>query len=163
MKELLMQYAAYNMWANQKLCETVLALPAELQQQEVSSSFTSLRGTILHMWDAQSIWWQRLKLQENVLRPSDTFSGTTEEAVQAFLQQTKQWETWITNASDMQLQHVFSYYNTKREQFKQPTYQVLMHMMTHDAYHRGQLVNMLRQVGHQKIPQTDFIVWTRKK
>ena len=163
MKELLMQYAAYNLWANQKLCEVILALPAEMQQRELPSSFTSIHKTILHMWDAESIWWQRLKLQENVVRPSDTFSGTTEEAIQSLMHQCRQWETWTGSATDMVLQHVFSYYNTKREQFKQPTYQVLLHLMNHDTYHRGQLVNMLRQLGQQKIPQTDFIVWSRKK
>jgi uncharacterized damage-inducible protein DinB len=163
MKELLMQYAAYNVWANQKLCEMILSLPAEVQQRELPSSFASLHKTILHMWDAESMWWQRLKLQENVVRPSDNFSGTTDDAIQSLLQQCRQWEAWTASATDMALQHVFSYYNTKREQFKQPTYQVLLHMMNHDTYHRGQLVNMLRQLGQQKIPQTDFIVWSRKK
>lgn len=157
-----MQYAAYNLWANQKLCEVILALPSELQEQELPSSFSSIRKTILHLWDAESIWWQRIKLQENIIRPSDVFTGTTAEAIQSLLQQNRQWDAWIANATGMALQHVFSYYNTKREQFKQPTYQVLLHIMNHGTYHRGQLVNMLRQLGQQKLPMTDFIVWARR-
>jgi uncharacterized damage-inducible protein DinB len=42
-------------------------------------------------------------------------------------------------------------------------YQVVMQVMNHGTYHRGQIVNMLRQVGQQKIPGTDFILWCRKK
>jgi uncharacterized damage-inducible protein DinB len=42
-------------------------------------------------------------------------------------------------------------------------YQILLHLANHNTYHRGQLVNMLRQLGVEKIPQTDFVVWSRKK
>jgi uncharacterized damage-inducible protein DinB len=163
MKELLRQLAAYNVWASQKLCEVVSTLSPELQQKELPSSFASLLSTILHMWDAESIWWQRMKLQEVITRPSENFSGNATEAMQGLLQQSKLWEEWINAATDMGLDHVFSYQNTKREKFKQPVYQVLLHIMNHGTYHRGQLVNMLRQLSHQKIPATDFIVWSRKK
>ncbi|MGZ3844574.1 MAG: DinB family protein, partial [Flavisolibacter sp.] len=60
-------------------------------------------------------------------------------------------------------QHVFQYQNTKKEQFKQPIYQMLLHAFNHGTYHRGQLVNMLRQLGVDKIPGTDFIAWSRRK
>lgn len=163
MKELLRQLATYNVWANQKLCEVILALPPDQQAQEVCSSFTSLRSTLQHMWDAESIWWQRLKLQENVVAPGTSFSGTTQELIQGMQQQNKQWEEWVSAATEMALDHVFSYYNSKREHFKQPTYQVCLQVMTHGSYHRGQLVNILRQLGVQKIPQTDYIIWSRKK
>ena len=66
MKELLRQFAAYNTWANQRLCELVLTQPEEVLKQEVVSSFSSLYLTLLHMWDAESIWWQRIRLQEVV-------------------------------------------------------------------------------------------------
>jgi uncharacterized damage-inducible protein DinB len=163
MKELLSQCAAYTTWANQKLAEVIVTLPAELLLKELPSSFNSIHVTLLHMWDAESIWWQRMKLQENIIRPSTNFSGTTQEALQNLQAQNRQWEEWVQSATDMGLDHVFKYYNTKREHFKQPVYQVLLHIMNHGAYHRGQIVNMLRQLGQQKIPPTDFIVWSRKK
>jgi len=47
--------------------------------------------------------------------------------------------------------------------YKQPVCQMILHVFNHGTYHRGQLVNMLRQLGIEKIPQTDFIVWSRKK
>ena len=163
MKELLRQFAAYNYWANQKLFEVILALPAEQQTREVPSSFSSIHKTLLHMWDAESIWWQRMKLQEAVIPPSSNFSGTTQDIISGLQLVDRQWDEWISNATPMALDHVFSYYSLKKEHFKQPTYQVVMHVMNHNMYHRGQLVNMLRQLGVQKIPQTDYIVWSRKK
>lgn len=163
MKELLKQYAAYNIWASQRIIELLLTLPEEKQLQEVPSSFNSLLKTVLHMLDAESIWWQRMKLQERINVPSEGFAGKMQDACSALLQQSKQWEEWVINATELSIDHVFQYQNTKREVFKMPVYQMVHHVFNHGTYHRGQLVNMLRQLGIEKIPQTDFAIWTRSK
>lgn len=163
MKELLKQYAAYNIWASQKILDVIRSLPEEKHIAEVPSSFNSLMKTVLHMWDAESVWWQRMKLQDRLIIPSEIFKGNMKDAADGLLQQSKQWEEWIKNASDLAIDHVFQYQNSKREQFKQPIYQMVMHVFNHSTYHRGQLVNMLRQLGVEKIPQTDFILWGRSK
>ena len=76
MKELLKQYAAYNIWASQRIFGIILSLPEEKQITEVPSSFNSLYKTVLHMLDAENIWWQRMKLSERIIVPSENFSGT---------------------------------------------------------------------------------------
>lgn len=163
MKEILKQYAAYNHWAHQRLIELMLSLPAEKPLEEVPSSFNSLLKTILHSWDAESVWWQRVKLQERVQLPSVSFQGGFADACAALLQQARQWEEWVGNASDLTLDHVFQFYTTKKEPVKMPVFQVVMHVFNHSTYHRGQLVTMLRQLGIEKIPSTDFFNWARGK
>ncbi|HVG14053.1 MAG TPA: DinB family protein [Chitinophagaceae bacterium] len=162
MKEILQQLSAYNIWANQLLGNRITSLDTELQLKEVKSSFNSLHNTILHLWDAENIWWQRMKLQERITRPSEIFSGTTTEAISELLQQNKQWNEWISAAQEHQLLHVFQYQNMQREMFKQPLYQMLVHLFHHGSYTRGQLVNIMRQLEVDKIPSTDFIIWSRK-
>ena len=115
------------------------------------------------MLDADSIWWQRMKMNERINIPSENFNGTMKEVTDGLLQQSKLWEEWVSNASDLSLDHVFQYYNTKKEHFKMPVYQMLHHVFNHGTYHRGQLVNMLRQLDVEKIPSTDFSFWSRKK
>lgn len=163
MKDLLVQYAVYNVWANRKLLETILSLPQEKQYQQLPSSFQSLFSTVLHMWDAESAWWQRMKLRERVVMPSENFQGTMNDVCTGLMQQNQQWMEWVMQATEPALEHVFQYYNSKKEHFKNPVSQVLLHVFNHGTYHRGQLVNLLRQLGVEKIPQTDFIVWSRKK
>lgn len=163
MKELLLEYASYHAWANKRLADCISALPGELQVKEVPSSFKSLYGTLLHMWNAESIWWQRMKMQEVVTAPGEGFTGTAAELANALLQQDKTWETWIAQATPAAIAHVFYYQNTKREQFRQPVYQVLLHLFNHGTYHRGQLVNILRALNINNIPATDFIIWSRGK
>jgi uncharacterized damage-inducible protein DinB len=163
MKDLLQQFAAYNIWANQKIMEVILALPEEKQLAGVPSSFSSLYKTILHMWDAESAWWQRMKLQERIVAPSENFNGSMKDVINGLMQQSTQWLDWVSSASDIALDHVFQYQNSKKEQFKQPVYQMMLHVFNHGTYHRGQLINMLRQLGVEKLPQTDYIIWSRKK
>ena len=160
---MLLQLSAYNLWANHLLFDTISRLPEEMQHTEVTASFPTLHQTLLHLWDAESIWWQRLNLQERITQPAEGFDGTLQEATRQILLLNRQWHTWIHGATELQLQHVFLYANSKREQFKQPTFQMLLHVFNHGTYHRGQLVTGMRQLGIEKIPATDFIVWSRKK
>ena len=163
MKEVLIQLSAYHSWANQLLLDVILQLPEEKQKQEVPSSFRSLYQTVLHVWNAENIWWQRMKLQERIIGPAESFKADMKDLSNQLLQQDRQWNEWIVNAQEHMLQHVFQYQNIKGEQFKQPVFQMILHVFNHGTYHRGQLVNMLRQLGVEKIPPTDFIVWSRSK
>jgi len=163
MKELLVQFATYNVWATQKLIDAILLLPEEKHMVEIPSSFSSFYKTIFHMWDAESIWWQRMKLHEKIIRPSENFKGSMKDVSNGLLQQSNQWLEWVSQASEPAIDHVFQYHTAKSEQFKQPIYQMLLHVFNHGTYHRGQLVNMLRQLGVEKVPATDFILWSRNK
>jgi len=163
MKIILSQFSAYHLWANQQILDCIKPLPPEWKDQPLESSFKSLNLTLLHLWDAESIWWQRMKLQEQIVRPSDSFTGSFDELATALLAQNRQWNDWVLAAQKHMLDHEFIYYNSKKEKFKQPVYQVLLHLFNHGTYHRGQLVTMLRQLGVTTIPATDFIVWSRKK
>jgi uncharacterized damage-inducible protein DinB len=117
----------------------------------------------LHLWDAESIWWQRMKMLEQIYRPSESCCSDIKDVSNGLMQQGKQWHDWVINAQEHMFEHEFIYYNSKKEKHKQTVSQVLMHIFNHATYHRGQLVTILRQLGIQEIPQTDFIVWCRKK
>jgi uncharacterized damage-inducible protein DinB len=162
MKELLSQYASFNVWATQRITDAVLLLPEEKITAEIVSSFPSMYTTVLHVLDAESIWWQRLKLQEHIERPSETFAGNFAALQKKLLQQSALFSDWVNNASETQLQHVFAYMRGK-EQNKMPVCEMLLHLFNHNSFHRGQLVTMLRQNGVTKIPSTDYAEYLRSK
>jgi uncharacterized damage-inducible protein DinB len=163
MKEVFCQYATYNLWANQRLLTTALLLSEEQQKQVILSSFKSIYETFLHMWNVESVWWQRMKLQELIVQQSSVSSTTVEEISTGLLEQSRQWEEWANSATEALLTHVFAYHNSKKEYFKQPHWQMLLHLFNHETYHRGQIVTMLKQLKIDNIPPTDFIVFSRKK
>ncbi len=162
MKELLQQFAAYNIWANKILFERINKLTEEKIIQEITSSFPSLYKTAIHMWLAEEVWWQRLKLVEKIELQSETFTGSFEELTTILAKQSQQWAQWVDNANENQLTHVFAFIRNKEQQ-KMPVYQMLQHVFNHATYHRGQLVTLLRQLGEEKIPATDFSAFCRIK
>ena len=163
MKQLLQQYAAYNIWANRIITERIAQLPPDTIHREMNSSFGSIYKTVVHLMDAETIWWHRLKLQEHVEWPGKNFDGKFEELSQQLLFLSRQWNDWIQHSNEINLGHVFGYQNSKKEYFKQPVYEMLLHLFNHQTFHRGQLVTMMRQNGIEKIPATDFIVFSRTK
>ena len=163
MKKILAQYAAYNIWANQRMTDCISNLSDEQINKEINSSFKSIYATLLHMLDAENIWWQRIKLQEQIDVPSLNFKGSVLELASSLMKQSKQWKEWVDLVTDAALEHEFIYRNTKKEQFKQPVCEVLLHLFNHQSYHRGQLITMFRQVGLEQVPNTDLIAFLRKK
>ena len=163
MKEMLQQYAAYNLWAHQKLTHAILLMDENLHREKVSSSFTSLYATVLHLWNAESNWWQRMKLLEHIEDPGATFNGSMKEAIDGLLNQSALWSAFVQGASELKLHHVIEYKWSHKEAIKQPLYQVIFHVFNHSTYHRGQLVTMMRNLGVTKIPKTDFMEWCLKK
>ena len=163
MKKMLAHYAAYNLWANNRLIEVINNLTDEQVDREIMSSFSSIRKTVLHLWDVENIWWQRMKLVEVQTWQSDNYTGSLMELNNNLLAQSKHWKEWIDIATEAALEHEFIYRNSKKDQFKQPVYEMLLHLFNHQSYHRGQLVTMLRQVDEKNIPNTDLISFLRKK
>jgi len=161
MKQLLQQYAAYNVWANKRIIETAGLLTEEQVHKEMVCSFPSVYKTVLHLMEVENVWWERLQLHEKATPPG-WFTGSFEELTKKWMMLSQQWSSWVENASDVKINHVFAWYNFKKEHFKRPVYEMLMHLFNHQTFHRGQLVGMFRQLGLEKIPSTDFIVFCRK-
>jgi uncharacterized damage-inducible protein DinB len=162
MKELLQQYAAYNIWATKLLTDRISKLSEDEINKEIISSFPSIYKTLQHIWLAEEVWWKRLKLTENIVLDSAAFTGSFSEMTDILARQSKQYKDWIDAANENQLTHVFAFVRNK-EQHKMPVYQMLHHVFNHATYHRGQLVTMLNQLGADKIPGTDFSTFSRMK
>lgn len=156
MKESLLQYANYNLWANGRMIDSLLKLSPEQLDMDINSSFNTIRKTVLHCLGAEYIWLQRLQLAEQPVWIGDELDKPFDIACTQWQQASKDLLEFINaQFDDKALQHVIQYYR-KKQPFKLQVWQVLHHVFNHNTYHRGQLVTMLRQAGVNKIPGTDF-------
>ena len=80
MKELLIQYANYNIWANKRIIDSLLKLTPEQLDKPIESSFSSIRKTAYHSWGAEDVWWQRIQLIENWRYVGNDLDTPIEEA-----------------------------------------------------------------------------------
>ena len=161
MKQLLNSFTQYEYWANDRLLPVVFSLTEAQQQETIVSSFPSIYKTLLHIWDANTIWWQRLQKAEQIIVPSLTFHPNSQDIEKGLLQTNQKWIDWVQSASDEDLHAILPYKNIKGDSFAQPVKEIVLHISNHGSYHRGQVVTMLRQIGVEKIPQLDYILFAR--
>lgn len=162
MKQILQQLAAYNRWANHRLTESILQMDEHLHQQHVPSSFPNLYANILHMWDVESIWRQRIHGHEKIMVPSQHFNPSMREAVNGLLNESSQWIEQINNMDEEALYLTVAYNSLKGEEFAQPMHELVLHLFNHQTYHRGQLVTIMRILGVTQVPATDLVVFQRQ-
>jgi uncharacterized damage-inducible protein DinB len=164
MKEILVQYTKYNVWANKLLIAILATLSDEDVNKDLGGSFPSIRKTAEHIWLAESVWLQRLQMAEKVIVPTDDFTGSFTESCQEWIKCSEGLLQFAEKIYDERgVVHEFHYQNIKGENFKSNVSDCLQHVCNHSTFHRGQLVVYLRQLGISKIPSTDFITFCRGK
>lgn len=161
MKELLLNYVNYNVWANSRLCGLLKDLTDEQWNAELKSSFKSIRLTLLHIWDAQIIWYLRLNGESVTAWPSEGFNGTNNEIVEQFLEQSESFIPLVQNMPEEELAKICEYKDMRGNPRSSKVCDIIQHCMNHSTFHRGQLVTMLRELGTEKLVPTDYIyyVW----
>lgn len=164
MKELLLNYAEYNVWANKLIAEILCALPKDKRQQEMVGSFPSIQKTTLHIWGAENIWLQRLQMAEHVIVVTENDEDSFDDTCRQWLKTSEGLLLFTQKIHDERgFEHQFHYKNIKNEHFKSKVWECLHHVFNHSTFHRGQLITYLRQLGITQIPSTDFITFCRKK
>ena len=163
MKDLLLQYSSYNLWANKKACDFLKSnLSEEQLNKEIISSFPAVQKTLIHVWDAQFIWLKRLYGTSLTTFPGKNFSGTFDDVINGMLETSQELIDFVKTSSDLFLTTSLPYKNIAGDEFKSTVSDIIHHVVNHGTFHRGQLVTMLRQLGFTKLFVTDYIAFTRE-
>ncbi len=160
MKKLLVSYATYNHWANERLALIIADLDDATCFVTVPSSFSNLFETIEHIWQAELAWMQRIARVTLVEKPKFE-NKNTKVLLSALLEQGMLFKNLIENMTEDELHENVNYKNWQGNPFSTPTWQIVQHVINHSTFHRGQLVTMLRQLGVTTIPSTDYITYSR--
>jgi uncharacterized damage-inducible protein DinB len=158
--EYLKQLVRYNLWANKKIAEILNKTETVDLNKEIPSSFSSLRKTVYHIWDAEYIWLNRLNGLSISSFPSKEFDNTV--PITKFLECSEAWVKSMESEDELFFTKVCSYKNIAQKDFSNTHSEIIMHCMNHSTYHRGQLVTLLRQVGKVDLPSTDMIAFYRE-
>ena len=158
-KNLLVQQTAYNFWANDRIAQFVADRP-ELIGQLTNSSFETIEKTIHHIWDAELIWFGRL--QGKALPWPPTAHLFPNASIVDFVNTSKEWARLLENAAAFFLDGSTTYRDSKGVTYETANTGIVMHCMNHSAYHRGQVITQLHQLGvSRSLPNTDLIGYLR--
>lgn len=158
MKQRYIDYADYNIWANNRLIDYLLKQDAVILAQEMKGSFLNIQETIKHIWFAEMGWLARLQGSDWNTKKIDSFQGSAEELFAEWQITSKEFRDFL-NIIDLENKVNFV---SKGRQFLIPSREIVQTVFNHGTYHRGQVVTILRQLDVTDIPQTDYIEWVRQ-
>ncbi|HVI45719.1 MAG TPA: DinB family protein [Chitinophaga sp.] len=150
---LMKNYANYNSWANSRLVEWLRSKPAHVLEQEVPSSFNTIKQTVLHILQAQCYWLCMIKRQS--FDTVTDFNCSLEEAFAGIVEQSAAMADYVNNMTAEHIEEVTSIVSPWfRSDFE--NFEYILHCMNHSTYHRGQIVTMAHNLGVTEAPMTDY-------
>ena len=147
---------SYHEWANKKLLIAVSQLENEEFIQDLSSSFKSIRDTMVHILGAEELWLSRwVGEQGRALLNSDDFPtySSLSDRWDGFRNQI---DRFLVTLTEEDLLQEISYKNLKGIPYTLELWKQMLHVINHSSFHRGQAVTMLRQLKKQP-PSLDLI------
>lgn len=142
----------YNYWARDRQLEGRAALSQEQFERPLGSSFSSVRDTLAHLVGAEWVWLERWRGRS----PRELPAAEEFPTLAAI---TERWRTveqgvreYLTGLNEEALARPLIYRNLKGETWKYPLWRVLLHLVNHQTYHRGQVTTPLRQLGTRPAP-----------
>ena len=147
---------AYNYWARDRQLEVCHGLTPEQFTRQLGGSFPSLRETLAHLVGAEWIWLERLDGRSpRALLGADEFPDVA-TVEKRWCEVEKGNREYLGCITPEKLEQTLSYTNPKGENWSYPLWRALLHIVNHQTYHRGQVTNMLRQLG-TKAPAVDYL------
>jgi uncharacterized damage-inducible protein DinB len=107
-----------------------------------------------HIFAAERVWLERLKQQPQSVPvwPEFDLSRCQQESGEL----SRLWEEYLELTTAGDVSQSISYKNSKGESWTSSVVDVLTHVVTHSAYHRGQIASHMRETG-QTPAYTDYI------
>jgi uncharacterized damage-inducible protein DinB len=129
----------------------------QLLDKEISSSFNTIRKTLMHIADAEYIWHCRLK---NL--PFDKIPSKEGLGIESLAELDRKVIDFIGSKEDAYFGESTEYKTMKGDAFKNKNFSILTHLFNHGTFHRGQVVTMMRNGGFEgHIESTDLIAFER--
>jgi uncharacterized damage-inducible protein DinB len=153
---------SYNAWANRRVLDACSALSGDQLTQQIGGSFESLRNTLAHIFDVEWLYLERwLGRAPASLPKAESYADI--DALRARYESVEQdLEKNIRALSDAELNRIFEFKNTKGTSYRHPLWEMLVHLVNHSTYHRGQVTVLLRAAGAKPIA-TDMIAFFRER
>ena len=171
--DLLQRLHQHRTWVNGNL----LTAAAILSDDQLRSPFQIGQGSIwkslVHLYAAEFVWLEALCGNEEFLVPGDVSGklpgnqqgdgGITglDDLRQKWSALEQRWIGYLASLTPASLEEVVYRKSSTLGRFGTRRSDVLLHVCTHAHYTAAQVVNMLRQAGVEKLPETMLILLAR--
>ena len=157
----ILRHLDYNSWAGERLAAVIEAAPDTVLYTELKSSFPTLEKTLLHTWGAEGVWLKRLQGESPGYFMTQDFRGNKAELLAGFRRSAVELRDFLAAQPGDFFERPVEYRNMKGEIFRNTPEEILLHVVNHGSFHRGQAVTILRELGISDLKQTDLIAFLR--
>lgn len=152
------RWYAYARWANTRMLDACETLPVETLSRETGSSFASVLGTLEHLYGADWIWLERFEGRPRAVFPPKGAYPTVASIREAWDALQGRREAFLASLTAARLAEPLRYTNMKGEAMAYPLGDLLFHLSNHATYHRGQVMQSVRQLGG-RVQSSDYLYW----
>jgi uncharacterized damage-inducible protein DinB len=152
-KELLISDVSYSAWANRRLLEGCSALSAAELDRDLRISHTSILATLRHICDGEKVWLDCLVTTPDLgswrLPQGPAPELSLDELRQEWPDVWDEYRRWIENVSENSLSVEVTVELPGGVEPIFLRWQILRHVLEHSTFHRGQIIAVIRALGHQ--------------
>ena len=154
----------YHYWARDRTLDGVGILTPEQYTQDLASSFTSIRDTLVHMYGAELTWYLRWVGTSPTTPPDPAQFPDVTALRTAWKSQEQKIRLLVDSlASANELDRKLRYRTFDGQAMESLFSHMLQHVVNHASYHRGQITTMLRQLGAPAPKPQDLIRFYRER
>lgn len=151
----------YSDWANGRLVSTASVLSDEQLDRAMEIGLGSLRATLKHIHDGESVWLARWQGWTETPWPSYDERPTMGELAGRFRQTVVDRVAFLRTLLPADFERAVTYRDSKGSQFSATLGDMILQGINHSVHHRAQAVNILRRVGAGLV-ELDYMVFVRQ-
>lgn len=150
----------FTRWADEKMLAALLQVPADKVAVDLGSSFKSLFETLNHVYLAELVWLKRVQGEPHTRLADLAVPADPNALAEAWPDLHSRWGEWAANRTTEGWNEPAPFRTANGVESTLPFWQILLHVVNHGSYHRGQFTTMLRQSGLTP-PATDLMAFYR--
>lgn len=152
----------FHYWSRDRMLAAVESLSAEQYERPLGNSFSSVRDTLNHLYNAEWVWYSRWNGVSPTAFPPDHERPDLETLREHWRETEGKVRTFLAKCGQAELDRVHEYRLMNGKAGAAPLWQMVAHLVNHATYHRGQVTTMLRQLGGASPQSTDMITYFRE-
>jgi uncharacterized damage-inducible protein DinB len=146
----------YSRWASERSLDAARGLTVDELSRDLGNSYGGVLGTLQHIFLADRVWLSRLRGNPRTTFKDPEEAWTLDEMAAAWAKVADEYSDWTATVADAEA--ILHYVNLQGKPGAIPLWQVILHIVNHASYHRGQITTMLRQLGKTPV-STDLHVF----
>jgi uncharacterized damage-inducible protein DinB len=149
----------YHKWANNQVISRIKELPESVYHKEIQSVFPSVAKTLTHIYRVDSGWLGIMSgkgFEEAMQSGEEKEPIAIHEMQGMFSDLSERYQMFFSRQSDME--RIIEFHNPWAGPTAVSLSDIVIHVVNHGTYHRGNLSAMLRQLDHSTV-MTDYAVF----